>query len=111
MDEGELVDLHEGMKVSNEAGDELGTLSALLIPEDEEEAEFLILKGGNAERLVPFEAVLGVGDGVLILDASREALTRYPAVGSNADPTDEDCEKAYDVYDETGEYAGEEDDE
>ena len=110
-DDDELVDLHEGMPVTNEDGEALGKLSALLIPEaedgEEEEAEFLIVKAGADERLVPFEAVLGVGDGELILDATLDVMPRYPKVSSNEDPSDEACEKAYEVYEETAQYAEE----
>ena len=110
MDDEEEVDLHEGMKVSNEQGDELGTLSALLIEDDEEDAEFFLLKAGADphERLIPFDAVLGVGDGALIIDVTREVLARYPAVKSGGEPTDADIERAYDVYDETATYEDDE---
>lgn len=99
------VELREGMPVSNEAGDKLGILAALLIAEDEEEAEFLILKSGDQERLVPFEAVLGVGDGELVLDVPADVVAKYPEIRANEEPTDEQMELAYQVYDETAEYA------
>lgn len=99
------VELREGMPVANEAGDKLGVLAALLIAEDEEEAEFLILKAGDDERLVPFEAVLGVGDGELVLDVPANVVTQYPAVTADQEPSDEQMELAYKVYDETAEYA------
>lgn len=99
------VELREGMPVANEAGDKLGVLAALLIAEDEEEAEFLILKAGESERLVPFEAVLGVGDGELVLDVPTGVVGQYPAVSANEEPTDEQMELSYKVYDETAEYA------
>lgn len=107
-DDGEEVDLHEGMQVSNEDGEELGTLSALLLEEDEEDAEFFLLKTGAEERLIPFEAVLGVGDGALVIDVTREVLDRYPLVKPGAEPSDDDIERAYDVYDETAQYVGDE---
>ena len=109
-DDGEEVDLHEGMQVSNEEGEELGTLSALLLEEDEEEAEFFLLKTapGADERLIPFEAVLGVGDGALVIDVTRGVLDRYPAVKPGSEPSDDDIERAYDVYDETAQYVGDE---
>lgn len=108
MDEEEEVDLREGMQVSNEDGEELGTLSALLVEDEEEEAEFFLLKSGNDERLIPFEAVLGVGDGALVVDVTRDVLPRYPLVKPGAEPTDADVERAYDVYDETGSYVEDE---
>jgi sporulation protein YlmC with PRC-barrel domain len=106
-DEGEEVDLREGMDVSNEDGEALGTLAALLVEEDEEEAEFLLLKTGSGERLVPFDVVVGVGDGALVLDVTTEVLERYPLVKSGSEPSDEEIERAYEVYDET---AGESED-
>lgn len=109
MDDEEEVDLREGMQVANEEGDELGTLAALLVEEDDEEAEFFLLKTGNDERLIPFDAVLGVGDGALVIDVTRDVLERYPVIKNGAEPTDADVERAYDVYDETGSYV--EDDE
>jgi len=107
MEDDEEVDLHEGMPVSNEEGEELGTLSALLVEDDEEDAEFFLVKLGSEERLLPFDAVLGVGDGNLIVDVSREVLPRYPLVKSGAEPSDDDIEKAYDVYEETAKYTEE----
>lgn len=107
-DDGEEVDLREGMQVASEDGEALGTLSALLVEEDEEEAEFIIIKAGAEEHLVPFDAVLGVGDGALILDVTKDVLPRYPAVKPGAEPSDADVEKAYDVYDETAQYVEEE---
>lgn len=107
-DDGEEVDLHEGMQVSNEAGEELGTLSALLLEEDEEDAEFFLLKTGQDERLIPFEAVLGVGDGSLVIDVLQAVLDRYPMVKPGSEPSEEDIERAYDVYDETAQYVGDE---
>lgn len=108
MDE-EEVDLREGMRIASEEGDELGTLAALLVEEDDEEAEFLLLKTGNDERLIPFDAVLGVGDGALVLDVTRDVLDRYPVIKSGGEPTDADVERAYDVYDETGSYVADDD--
>ncbi|HET6403314.1 MAG TPA: PRC-barrel domain-containing protein [Candidatus Thermoplasmatota archaeon] len=108
MEEEEEVDLREGMQVSNEDGEELGTLAALLVEEDEEDAEFFLLKSGAEERLIPFEAVLGVGDGALVIDVTREVLERYPLVKPGTEPTDADVERAYEVYDETGSYVEEE---
>lgn len=100
----EEIELQEGMPVANEAGDSLGKLSALLIPNEEEEAEFLLLDAQGRERLVPFEAVLGVGDGNLILDVPTAALERYPVIAEGAEPSNTDAETAYRVYDETAEY-------
>lgn len=100
----EEVDLREGMKVASEDGDDLGTLAALLVEDEADEAEFILLKTGADERLIPFDAVLGVGDGALVLDVTREVLAQYPAVKPGSEPTDADIERAYDVYDETGTY-------
>ena len=108
MDDEEEVDLREGMQVANEDGEELGTLSALLVEDEEEEAEFFLLKSGNDERLIPFDAVLGVGDGALVIDVTRDVLARYPVVKPGAEPSDADIERAYDVYDETGSYVEDE---
>lgn len=108
MDDEEEVDLREGMKVASEDGDELGTLAALLVEEDDEEAEFFLVKAGADERLIPFDAVLGVGDGALVIDVTPDVLARYPAVKPGSEPSDADVERAYDVYDETGSYVEEE---
>lgn len=96
------------MQVSNEEGEELGTLSAMLVEDKDEDAEFFLLKTGNHERLIPFEAVLGIGDGALLVDITKDVLEQYPSIKSGAEPTDADIEKAYDVYDETAQYAEEE---
>lgn len=104
MPEDEEVDLREGMPVTNEAGETLGSLAALLVAEDEEEAEFLLLKTGTEDRLIPFEAVLGVGDGDLILDVPLAALVQFPAIKPDEEPTEAQMEKAYDVFDEHAEY-------
>lgn len=103
----EEVDLREGMKVANEDGEELGVLAALLVEDEEEDAEFLLLRTETDERLIPFEAVLGVGDGALILDVARDVLAQYPSVKAGSEPTDADVERAYDVYDEHGAYTEE----
>lgn len=106
-DDGEEIDLKEGMQVASEDGRELGTLAALLVEEEEDEAEFLLLKTGNGERLVPFDAVIGVGDGALVLDVTAEVLERYPRVDPGTEPSDDDIERAYEVYDETAQYVDE----
>ena len=103
-EEEEEVDLHEGMPVTNEAGESLGTLAALLVAEDEEEAEFLLLKTKDTDRLVPFEAVLGVGDGDLILDVPMAALEKFPRIRQDVEPTEAEMELAYTVFDENAEY-------
>jgi len=97
-DEEVEVELDEGMPVENEEGDELGTLAGLLVEEDEEDAEFLLVATAAGERLVPFEAVLGVGDGKLVLDVRKEDLPRFPQVQGEG-PTDAEMELAYAVYD------------
>jgi sporulation protein YlmC with PRC-barrel domain len=104
-EEGEEVDLREGMPVATEEGASLGKLSALLVAEEEEEAEFLLIEHNGAERLVPFEAVLGVGDGNLVLDVpTPEILAKFPRIRDQADPTDDEMELAYQVYDENALY-------
>ena len=109
-EEGEEVDLREGMPVATEEGASLGTLSALLVAEEEEEAEFILIAHQGAERLVPFEAVLGVGDGNLVLDVpTPEILGKFPRIRDQADPTDDEMELAYKVYDENAAYADEDD--
>lgn len=107
MEDEEQVELKEGMQVSNEDGEELGTLSALLVEDDDEDAEFFLLKAGAKEHLIPFEAVLGVGDGALVVDITQDVLGQYPVVKPGSEPSDADIEKAYDVYDETAQYAEE----
>lgn len=108
MDAEEEVDLHEGMPIANEEGEPLGTLAALLVEDEEEDAEFFIIRAGADERLVPFDAVLGVGDGSLVVDIAADVLARYPIVKPGSEPTDSDIERAYDVYDETGSYVEDE---
>lgn len=111
MDADEEVALDEGMPVTNEEGVALGTLGALLIDEgdEEENPEFLLLRVGNVDRLVPFEAVLGVGDGSLVLDVPAENVDRFPHLKEGADPTADEMELAYKIYDE-GSTASEDDD-
>lgn len=98
-DEDEVA-LDEGMPVTNPDGADLGTLGALLVEEEEEEAEFILLRTGDVERLVPFEAVLGVGDGSLVLDVPAENVTRFPVMREGAEPTGAEMELAYRVFDE-----------
>lgn len=107
-DEAEEVYLREGMPVSNEAGEALGSLAALLVAEDEEEAEFLLVANDGTDRLVPFEAVLGVGDDQLILDVPHKALGEFPVIRSGVEPTDDEMELAYHVYDEHAQYESDE---
>ena len=96
------------MPVATEEGASLGKLSALLVAEEEEEAEFILIEHNGAERLVPFEAVLGVGDGSLVLDVpTPEILAKFPRIRDQADPTDAEMELAYKVFDEHAAYADE----
>lgn len=107
----EEVELKEGMPVTTEEGESLGKLSSLLVAEEEEEAEFLVLGTANGERLVPMNAVLGVGDGNLVLDVPPAALDKFPRVRADAEPTDDEIELAYRVYEENAQYEMAEDDE
>lgn len=101
MEEAEEVELKEGMPVRNDTGDELGALAGMLIAEDEEEAEFIIVTTSDSvDRLVPFEAVLGVADGAILLDMPAPAMTQFPKVRADADPTEDEIGLAYHVYDE-----------
>ena len=107
VDDEEEVDLREGMPVANEEGASLGKLAALLVAEEEEEAEFLLVQHQGTERLVPFEAVLGVGDGNLVLDVpSAEVLAQFPKIRDGAEPTEDEMELSYQVYDENAAYGG-----
>lgn len=98
-DEDEVA-LDEGMPVTNQEGEDLGTLGGLLIEEEEEEAEFILLRTGEKERLVPFEAILGVGDGSLVLDVPAANVDRFPLVREGSDPSNAEMEQAYRVFDE-----------
>lgn len=98
-DDGEEVALEEGMPVENGEGVKLGELGALLVEEEEDEAEFIILRAGGVDRLVPFEAVLGVGDGALVVDIPAANLARFPPVRPNIEPTDAELQLAYEVFD------------
>lgn len=110
--EGDEVDLHEGMPVATEEGVVLGKLAALLVGEEEEEAEFLLVEQAGAERLIPFEAVLGVGDGNLVLDVpSADVFAKFPKIRPQAEPTEDEMEMAYDVYDEHATYGDDEEEE
>jgi hypothetical protein len=103
------VPIAEGMPVENADGEPLGKLGALLIEEGEEDAEFLVLATAAGDRLVPFEAVLGVGDGNLVLDVPADAVARFPKLRPDADPTEEEMQAAYDVYDEGASEGSDED--
>jgi len=109
--EGDEVPLSEGMPVENEDGIALGRLSALLVEEDEEQAEFFLLDAKGTERLVPFEAILGVGDGVLIVDIPAENVDRFPKLAKDAEPTDDEMQLAYDVFDSGASDSDDSDDE
>ena len=104
MDAEEEVELSEGMPVATEDGEPLGKLAGLLVGEEDEEAEFLLLTHNGADRLVPFDAVLGVGDGNLILDVPLVALDKFPKMRADAEPTDDEIELAYRVYEENAAY-------
>ena len=109
-EDGDEVPLAEGMPAANPDGESLGKLSALLIEEGEEQAEFLLLQSAGADRLVPFDAVLGVDEGTLLLDVPAANLARFPKLKPDAEPTADEMQLAYDVYDEgAGDWA--EDDE
>lgn len=110
-DEGDEVDLKEGMPIANEDGERLGTLAALLVADDEEDAEFFLVRDGANEHLVPFDAVLGVGEGDLVVDVPKEALSRYPKIKSGVEPTDAEIDLAYDVYEDTASYESADDEE
>jgi len=109
-EESDEVPLEEGMPVENGEGAKLGELGALLVEEEEDEAEFLILKAGGVDRLVPFEAVLGVGDGALVLDVPAENVSRFPPVRGNVEPTDAEMELAYEIFDSGASEASDDDD-
>lgn len=110
MAEEEEVSLTEGMPVENDEGVALGKLSALLVEEDEEEAEFFLLEAQGVERLVPFEAILGVGDGSLVIDVPAGNIGRFPRMRPDTEPTEAEMQLAYEVYDE-GATAKDEDEE
>jgi len=111
MDEDEMEDvpLEEGMPVENADGEKLGELGALLVEEDEDEAEFLILKAKGVDRLVPFAAVLGVGDGSLVLDVPAANVDRFPALRADVEPTEAEMDSAYEVFDSGASEASDED--
>jgi hypothetical protein len=100
MEDDEEVALAEGMPAASPDGEPLGKLSALLIEEEEEDAEFLLLQAGDADRLIPFEAVLGVDEGTLILNVPAANVARFPKLRPDAEPTAEEMQLAYDVFDE-----------
>lgn len=107
MDDEEEVALDEGMPVTNEDGESLGTLTAVLIPEGEEDMDdeddserFLLVHAGGADRLVPFESVLGVGDGNLVIDVPAANIGKFPALAAEANPTPAQMEQSYRVFDE-----------
>lgn len=110
-DEGEEVELTEGMPVTSEDGQSLGKLSSLLIPEEEEDAEFLLIDVAGTDRLVPMEAVLGVGDGALILDVPATAVGKFPHLRSESEPTEDEIALAYRVYEENAVYEADDDEE
>lgn len=108
-DDGDEVPLSEGMPVENEEGAALGKLSALLVEEEDEDAEFLLLGANGADHLVPFEAIRGVDDGTLILDVPAANVSRFPKLKADAEPTQAEMDLAYEVYDEGATDADEED--
>jgi hypothetical protein len=108
-EEMEDVPLEEGMPVENADGEKLGELGALLVEEDEDEAEFLVLRAAGADRLVPFAAVLGVGDGSLVLDVPADNVAKFPRLAPDAEPTEAQMDAAYEVFDSGASEAPDED--
>lgn len=111
MDDEEDVELREGMQVNSEDGQSLGTLASLLVDEEEEQPEFLLVKAAGVDRLIPMEAVLGVGDGALVLDVPATAMGEFPRLADEAGPTSDEIELAYRVYEEHAQYEADEDEE
>lgn len=111
MSDEEEVELSEGMPINSEDGQSLGKLASLLVAEDDDEAEFLIVNAGGADRLVPMDAVLGVDDGALVLDVPTDAMAKFPRIRQDAEPTDAEIELAYRVYEENAQYEPDEDEE
>lgn len=93
-EEGDLP-LEEGMPVESEDGEALGTLASVLVDDETEEVAFFTLATAEGERLVPFEAVLGVEDGTLVLDATKEQVDDLPKARPDRDPTDAEIDLAY----------------
>lgn len=110
-DDGDDVPLSEGMPVVNGRGEKLGVLAALLVEEEDEDAEFLLLGAGGKERLVPFEAILGVEDGSLVLDVPAASVGLFPALAPEAEPTQAQMDLSYEVFDEGASEDEEEDEE
>lgn len=92
--------LAEGMPVINPNGEALGKLAALLLEEGEEEAEFMLIESGGVERLVPYEAVMGIDEGELVIAVPAQNVARFPKIGPDQDPTEDLMQQAYDVFDE-----------
>lgn len=99
-EEEDEIELNEGMPVRNEEGEDLGTLAGMLQEEDEEEAEFVVVTVAGAERLIPAEAILGVGDGALVLDLPTSAMPKFPKVRGEGEISDAEIDLAYKMYDE-----------
>ncbi len=99
------VELSEGMPVKNEAGDVLGKLAGLLVADDDQDdAEFVLVNDGTVERLIPYDAIIGVGDGNLLLDVPALAMAKFPKMRPDIEPTDAEIDLSYAVFDEHAEY-------
>lgn len=89
------LDIEEGMPVQSEDGDDLGTLASVLVDDETEEVAFFTLATPEGEALVPFEAVLGIEEGRLVLDATPDQIEDLPRVVPHRDPTDAEIDLAY----------------
>ena len=87
--------LNAGMPVVGADGTGLGTLQSVLVDEETEEAGFIVVNAKDVDRLVPFEAVLDVEDGNVILDIPADTLHQLPEMKDDRDPTDAEIELAY----------------
>lgn len=102
-EDGEEIALDEGMPVDSGDGDELGTLVSVLVDEETDEAGFLIVGAGGRQKLVPFEAVMDVEEGRLVVDVEPDEFDRLPTASAERDPTEAEMALAYRVLGMTGE--------